>query len=406
MEAQNLEVYHPPSLRITNSVTVTLTEKNYILWKSQFEAFLNGQGLLGYVTGQTLQPAASLTVTGLDGSATQTPNPESTKWFQTDQVVKSWLLGSFSEDILSLVVDCQTSNEVWLSLAHYYNRSTSSRLFELQRKLQTITKSAKPMAEYLQEIKSVCSQLSSIGSPVPERMKVFAALNGLGRDYEPIKTTIESSMDSIPTVTFEDVIPRLTSFDDRLQSYNSQSEISPHLAFYTQHGRGQYSRFRERRQGRGSYSTRGRGFHQHVSSPSGSSASSESDNRPICQICGKPGHNALRCWHRFDNSYQLDDLPTALTALRITDVTHSGHEWFPNSGASSHVTNSTNHLQHSQVYSGSDSVMVGNGEFLPITHTGSTTLASTSGNIPVSDVLVCPKIAKSLLSVSKITSDY
>ena len=149
MEAQNLEVYHPPSLRITNSVTVTLTEKNYILWKSQFEAFLNGQGLLGYVTGQTLQPAASLTVTGLDGSATQTPNPESTKWFQTDQVVKSWLLGSFSEDILSLVVDCQTSNEVWLSLARYYNRSTSSRLFELQRKLQTITKSAKPMAEYL-----------------------------------------------------------------------------------------------------------------------------------------------------------------------------------------------------------------------------------------------------------------
>ena len=108
MEAQNLEVYHPPALRITNSVTVTLTEKNYILWKSQFEAFLNGQGLLGYVTGQTLQPAASLTVTGLDGSATQTPNPESTKWFQTDQVVKSWLLGSFSEDILSLVVDCQT----------------------------------------------------------------------------------------------------------------------------------------------------------------------------------------------------------------------------------------------------------------------------------------------------------
>ena len=50
--------------------------------------------------------------------------------------------------------------------------------------------------------------------------------------------------------------------------------------------------------------------------------------------------------------------------------------------------------------------MVGNGEYLPITHTGSTSLASTSGMIPVSDVLVCPKIAKSLLSVSKITSDY
>lgn len=54
MEAQNLEVYHPPSLRITNSITITLTEKNYILWKSQFEVFLNGQGLLGYVTASLL----------------------------------------------------------------------------------------------------------------------------------------------------------------------------------------------------------------------------------------------------------------------------------------------------------------------------------------------------------------
>lgn len=98
-------------------------------------------------------------------------------------MVKSWLLGSFSEDILSLVVDCKTSQEVWESLARFYNRSSSSRLFELQRKLQTILKSTKPMAEYLQEIKPVCSQLSSIGSPVPERMKVFAALHGLGRDY-------------------------------------------------------------------------------------------------------------------------------------------------------------------------------------------------------------------------------
>lgn len=100
-------------------------------------------------------------------------------------------------------------------------------------------------------------------------------------------------------------------------------------------------------------------------------------------------------------------MPHALAALRITDVTNSsGHEWFSDSGATTHVTNSPRHLQQALVYNGSESVMVGNGDFLPITHTGSTSLATSSGNIPLTDVLVCSDMAKSLISVSKATSDY
>ena len=264
----------------------------------------------------------------------------------------------------------------------------------------------KTMDIYLKDIKSVCSQLSSIGSPVSERMKVFAALHGLGKEYEPIKTTIESSMDSHPPPTFEDVVPRLTSYEDRLQSYVDQSSVTPNLAFYSNRGRGNFQRGGGRGQNRG-YSTRGRGFHQHVSPSSLSSVSSDSDSRPICQICGKPGHQALRCWHKFDNGYQSEEMPHALAALPITDVTNSsGHEWFSDSGATTHVTNSPRHLQQSQAYTGSDSVMVGNGEFLPITHTGSTSLSTASGNIPLNNVLVCPDMAKSILSVSQATSDY
>ena len=207
-----MEPYTPPTLKIINSVTVKLMEKNYILWKRQFEAFLNGQRLLGFVTGSTPQPSATISAPGINGTTTPVPNPDHALWFQTDQVIQSWLLGSFSEDIQSEVIHCTSSYEIWLTLANHFNRATSARPFELQRKLQTTVKQDKSMPDYLRDIKMICDQLSSIGSPVPERMKIFAALLGLGRDYEPIKTSIEGTMDAELSPTFDDVVPRLVAF--------------------------------------------------------------------------------------------------------------------------------------------------------------------------------------------------
>lgn len=51
------------------------------------------------------------------------------------------------------------------------------------------------MTEYLKDIKGICEQLSSIGNPVTEKVKIFDALHDLGREYEPIKTNIEGSLD-------------------------------------------------------------------------------------------------------------------------------------------------------------------------------------------------------------------
>ena len=421
MEA--LELYNPPSLKIVNSVTVKLTERNYLLWKNQFEAFLNGQRLLGFVTGEIPQPTPTLPVPGINGTTTPVSNPDHHTWFQTDQVIKSWLLGSFSEDIQSLVVSCSTSHQIWVTLGKHYNRPTSSRLFELQRKLQTVSKQAKTMTEYLTDIKLICDQLASIESPVTERMKIFATLQGLGKEYEPLITSIEGAVDMLPDPTLEDILPRLHSYEARIQRYNTSSDVSPHLAFnversnfqssyYNSRGRGQSNGRFGRGRGRGHFSTRGRGFHQQLSSSgfrSGSSASSvSSDDRPSCQICGRYGHTAMRCWHRFNNSYQEEELPMAMAAMHITDVTdHAGAEWFADSAATSHITSSPHHLANSHPYRGNDAVMIGDGNFLPITHVGSTDIASTSGtSLPLKDVLVCPGIAKSLLSVSKLTNDY
>ncbi|CAN7012514.1 unnamed protein product [Brassica oleracea var. botrytis] len=66
--------------------------------------------------------------------------------------------------------------------------------------------------------------------------------------------------------------------------------------------------------------------------------------------------------------------------MRITDVTDAaGIEWYSDNGATAHVTNSPQQLQQCQPYYGSNTVMVGDSNFLPIPHTGYFSIVTTSG---------------------------
>lgn len=80
-------------------------------------------------------------------------------------------------------------------------------------------------------------------------------------------------------------------------------------------------------------------------------------------------------------------------------------DWFPDTGATAHVTDNAGKLSNLVPYKGADSVMVGNGVFLimlePVIFQ-----QNSATYIPLKDVLVVPAIQKNLLSVSKLTQDY
>ena len=71
--------------------------------------------------------------------------------------------------------------------------------------------------------------------------------------------------------------------------------------------------------GRGSYghgsssNQNGRGTRGHGrgSSKSSSNLFSFGTPRVVCQVCNKPGHATISCYHRFDCSYQADPPATA-----------------------------------------------------------------------------------------------
>ena len=159
------------------------------------------------------------------------------------------------------------------------------------------------MTAYLNDVKSVCDQLDSIGCPLSEQEAIYGALAGLGKEYESICTAIEHSMDSVSELSFDDAVFKLVTFDDKLSAQTQVSEPNPHQAFhagrgYSSRGRGGNS-YRGGYRGRGtnSYSTRGRGFSQQFS------GGSSSGTRSMCQICCRYGHSATQCYNRFDQDY-------------------------------------------------------------------------------------------------------
>lgn len=134
----------------------------------------------------------------------------------TCQVVAVWysLRGS--------VRSCSQSwNQIWISLAEKFNKSNVPRQFSLRSSFQVINIKDKPFSTYCREFKAICDSLSSIGKPVDESMKIFGFLNGLGREYDPITTVIQSSLRKIPALMFNDVISDVQDFDRKLQTYGN-----------------------------------------------------------------------------------------------------------------------------------------------------------------------------------------
>ena len=121
----------------------------------------------------------------------------------------------------------------------------------------------------------------------------------------------------------------------------------------------------------------------------------------MCQIYNRSGHSAINCFKRLDTiNYALTNY-NAIANLASADNTIGDGSWYPDSRATHHITNDMANLNISTPYNGSDTLAMGNGAGLPITHVGVTNLHTESGILPLRNVLLVPSICKNLLSISR-----
>lgn len=108
-----------------------------------------------------------------------------------------------------------------------------------------------------------------------------------------------------------------------------------------------------------------------------------------------------------DYAYQGKHPPTKLAAMATASNSclTLDQPWLAESAATDHVTSSLNQLNFPKPYTGSNHLIVRNGQALPITHTGDTSIPSSFSTLQLKNVLRVPSISSNLASVHKICHD-
>ena len=129
-----------------------------------------------------------------------------------------------------------------------------------------------------------------------------------------------------------------------------------------------------------------------------------SNYKPVIQICKKVGHMATTWYFKFDNDYQppassQDQHPPACyptnnsgnsNAYIATSDTIHDSAWYMDSGATIHVTSELDNLSISSDYKGKAKLCVGDGNAFPISHVGSSLIASKPHPLLLNNVLHVP----------------
>jgi hypothetical protein len=268
--------------------------------------------------------------------------------------------------------------------------------------LATLRKGDSSISDYFHRFTHLVDTLAAIAQPLPLHESLSFLLASLGSDYDSLVTSVQTQINPI---ALEDIYGHLLSHELRLSHNQPLVDLSVASANFVHKG----SSPRGGRGGRSFNSTssfRGRsGFNSQRGRGRGRSHFPPASNRPVCQVCHKPGHVALQYYHRFDNTYQFDNSPQ-MQALLATPQQTQDSNWYPDSGATHHVISDLANLNlHADEYHGSEQIRVGNGKSLPIKHIGTTQLSTPTTTFHLNNVLHVPDISNNLLSVHKFTND-
>ncbi|CAL5430126.1 unnamed protein product [Camellia sinensis] len=185
-----------PSQKITTSL---FNGQNYLAWSQSLTIFLKSKGKMGYVDGRVQAP--SITDTGYD------------QWEITNSLIMGWLIHSMVPEIGEGYLSMDTAQDIWEAVATTYSRKGNfSQTFELRRSIDRSVQGEMTILQYftflsngwkrldhLQEYKPVCPTDSAGYRKFVEQVRVFKFLEGLNVVFDPVRSRV-LGMDALPSL--------------------------------------------------------------------------------------------------------------------------------------------------------------------------------------------------------------
>lgn len=81
---------------------------------------------------------------------------------QQDQLLDSWLLSSMTEGVLTRMVGCDSTSQIWSKLIIYFAAQTRAKISQLKLILQNVKKKSLSINDFLSKIKNVIDRLVSV----------------------------------------------------------------------------------------------------------------------------------------------------------------------------------------------------------------------------------------------------
>jgi hypothetical protein len=111
-------------------------------------------------------------------------------WVRLDSIVLTWIVGTISVDLHSLLRNLPHARAVWLAIEGQFLGNAEARALRLDAAFRTFVQGDLSVSEYCRKMRTMADSLGDLGCPVEDRMLVLNVLRGLSDRYAHLRSLI------------------------------------------------------------------------------------------------------------------------------------------------------------------------------------------------------------------------